>query len=327
MIRADRVAKGLPALEPREEESQARRIVKGTQFAKALGEVMNETDTRKLATVSPIMFERIGQMAQSGVNLDPLIKQARDAAAAGGAGAARASTLANELTERKKLLLEPSVRFRKMAEDLIKTGNEYQISQIMGGPEATSMIDMALEHTGDGKGIVEMMQVAKGRGAPSSPGVLKVIHEQAYNTAVPQAATIAPRAGPATTAGAGPPANPNREAYKSRLMSDPETAQALAHGLAYDVSPTDRSAQLSLLREIRDTIATRGPDESRKFNAILDQVQQAYSQRIKATSQAVASRGRDPIAASRAAQARLAPEIAEIEDLRTPPSPPPTGTP
>lgn len=134
------------------------------QQAEALSDVMGETDARKLATVNPVMFERIGDMAEEGASLQTEIDRATSA---------NDLRLAHRLRVKQQMLMKPSVLFRGMVERLVETGNEYQLSQIMGGEDAEELVDHALEFTdtrGTGKTLVEIINRSRARPRGRSNG-------------------------------------------------------------------------------------------------------------------------------------------------------------
>lgn len=140
-------AVGKPLLDiPTELEKERRKAVllkhnpDDLQYAEALSEVVGEMDARKLSSISPVMFERVGDTAEQGVIM---ARQAQEAEARGDAQTAA------DLRVKSEMMLKPAKLMRGFFAQLARTGQAYQISNVMGAVDAEEMVDHAIEYIPD----------------------------------------------------------------------------------------------------------------------------------------------------------------------------------
>jgi hypothetical protein len=119
------------------------------QYAKALTDVIDETNPQQLANQSPLVFDRINRMAQSGVarakEAKKVLGNAEVARSAGNtAEADRLTREAQELQVQANMLLAPADSLRESFNRTAKSGGAQLLASIAGGAETGELVDKLL---------------------------------------------------------------------------------------------------------------------------------------------------------------------------------------
>lgn len=131
---------------------------KNPMWAASLKTTVEELDGQSLARIHPSYYDRIGQMAESGKEVEA---QAREARAAG------RTADADRLEKQAKALLAPAQEFGAFMERLLSDqGGRNQVAAILGGKDTEGFINNALKHSGvkyndEGKIIQEMLHTSR----------------------------------------------------------------------------------------------------------------------------------------------------------------------